>query len=187
MPETLSVDDSGFMRDADPGGGNDFIVFRRQRSLDTPFNTIEGKKVRPGLYGDNLGFTNIESALRGASGHIDASKFEFNVVYRIPGDLDILDLRPILSRKEIGLRALAASVEWTGGIPGVTSRVFNRALQEHHDGLIVNRTLAQKTFSPFVSSSETTTDNRRLRIKPAWLLVHPDKAIEPIAYRNRKE
>ena len=170
IPETFELNPNGFLQDSE----SDLYVYRRQRSLETPFNTKPSNKIKPGLYGHMLGFANTEAALRGASGYVDA-------LHKVSSEMDIIDLRPLFQKANLGLRSVAVTVEMTGGIPSLTRRVFDRAFEEH-DGLIVRRTTAQKALSPYARQEITGH-----RVGPAWLLLKPDSVTEPVAYKNRKE
>lgn len=177
FPDTLELNPQGFLQD--PHGA--LYVYRRQRTLETPFNVKPGKKMRSALYGDTLGFGNTEKALFGASGHIDASTFPYDVVYRVPSELDVLDLRPLFRREALNLRAIALSVEFTGGEPGVTRRTFERAFTDY-DGFMVRRTIAQKAVKPYAHQKIAER-----QVPPAWLLLKPDAPITLVASKNRKE
>lgn len=181
LSENLTFDAKGFLRDDE----NNYLVYRRQRSVDTPFNTKPGRKVKAGLYGHTLGFANTEAALRGASGHIDSPAFLYNVLYKLPSEFDVVDLRKRMRKQHLGLRAAATTVELMGGIPPVTNRIFEKALQEH-DGLIVNRPLSQKVMSPYAYQA-IESNAGKFNVPPAWMIVHPSEQLTLVAYRNRKE
>lgn len=125
-----------------------YLLFRRQRELDQLSNVVDGGKAQAGFFGHRLGGANKPSALRLASGHVDAVKFPHNVVYELDPEMSdqAVDLR------HFGGEAPASAVALHGltvamGLP-LGRRQFDSHPELKDRPIITDRTLTQKVFAP---------------------------------------